>query len=169
MRSTTLSLRTLALLGAGFTLLPQVAMAQDSDDDTDTVVQETVTVVEEDDTADQTPARGIDSLNTIIVTGTKTQNPENVQDIPLAVTAFNSESLDALNVRDVQSLTYSAPNVSLDQVGTSRGTANFSIRGLGINSSIPSIDPTVGLTYLPEAFFILTMVRWFAMTYAVDT
>ncbi|NND69069.1 MAG: TonB-dependent receptor, partial [Halioglobus sp.] len=26
-----------------------------------------------------------------------------------------------------------------------RGTANFSIRGLGINSSIPGIDPTVGL------------------------
>ena len=107
MRSTTLSLRTLALLGAGFTLLPQVAMAQDSDDDTDTVVQETVTVVEEDDvtvvqetvtvveeddTADQTPARGIDSLNTIIVTGTKAQNPENVQDVPLAGTACNSES-----------------------------------------------------------------------------
>ena len=78
------------------------------------------------------------------MTGTKTQNPEDVQDVPLAVTAFNAESLEALKVRDVQSLTYSAPNVSLDQIGTSRGTANFSIRGLGTNSSIPSIDPTVG-------------------------
>lgn len=68
-----------------------------------------------------------------------------MQDVPLAVTAFNADSLEALKVRDVQGLTYSAPNVSLDQVGTSRGTANFSIRGLGINSSIPSIDPTVGV------------------------
>lgn len=87
----------------------------------------------------------IGALNTIVVTGTKTQNAENVQDVPLAVTAFNAESLEALKVRDIQSLSYSAPNVSLDQIGTSRGTANFSIRGLGINSSIPSIDPTVGV------------------------
>lgn len=35
--------------------------------------------------------------------------------------------------------------MQLEDVGTSRGTANFSIRGLGINSSIPSIDPTVGV------------------------
>ena len=34
---------------------------------------------------------------------------------------------------------------TLDEIGTSRGTANFSIRGLGVNSSIPSIDPTVGV------------------------
>ena len=33
----------------------------------------------------------------------------------------------------------------LDDVGTTKGVANFSIRGLGINSSIPSIDPTVGI------------------------
>jgi iron complex outermembrane receptor protein len=35
--------------------------------------------------------------------------------------------------------------VQLEDIGTSRATANFSIRGLGVNSSIPSIDPTVGL------------------------
>ena len=134
MRKTNVSLRTLALLGAGFTMLPQAALAQQVDDDDDTV--------QTDDAEDST---GLDALNTIVVTGTKTRNAENVQDVPLAVTAFNSATLDALKVRDVQSLTYSAPNVSLDQIGTSRGTANFSIRGLGINSSIPSIDPTVGV------------------------
>jgi iron complex outermembrane receptor protein len=35
--------------------------------------------------------------------------------------------------------------VALDDIGTTRGVANFSIRGLGINSSIPGIDPTVGV------------------------
>ena len=34
---------------------------------------------------------------------------------------------------------------TLDEIGTSRGTANFPIRGLGVNSSIPSVDPTVGV------------------------
>ena len=124
------SLKAMALLGAGMALAPQLARAQDSQSDAEA-------------TGDKSSA--LDSFNEIVVIGTKNQNAENVQDVPLAVTAFNSESLEALKVRDVQSLTYSAPNVSLDQVGTSRGTANFSIRGLGVNSSIPSIDPTVGV------------------------
>lgn len=81
----------------------------------------------------------------IIVTATKKTNAENVQDVPIAITAFNADTLDALNVTDIESLSFSAPNVSLDDIGTARGTANFSIRGLGINSSIPSIDPTVGV------------------------
>jgi len=97
--------------------------------------------------ADETEERGgaLDAIGSIVVTGTKTQDPEDVQDVPLAVTAFNADTLEAFKVRDVQGLTFSAPNVSLDQIGTSRGQANFSIRGLGINSSIPSIDPTVGV------------------------
>lgn len=123
------SLKALALLGAGMALAPQIAQAQDA------AAPE----------APETKGNALDSFNEIVVVGTKNQNAENVQDVPLAVTAFSSESLEALKVRDVQSLTYSAPNVSLDQIGTSRGTANFSIRGLGINSSIPSIDPTVGV------------------------
>ncbi len=81
----------------------------------------------------------------ILVTATKKADAENVQDVPLAVTAYGAEQLDALKVRDLSSLSYSMPNVSLDDVGTARGVANFSIRGLGINSSIPSIDPTVGV------------------------
>ncbi|WP_271439878.1 TonB-dependent receptor [Pontixanthobacter luteolus] len=124
------SLRALALLGAGMALMPQTALAQDANDQEE---------------QSEGRASALDSFDVIVVTGTKTKDAEDVQDAPVAITAFNAESLEALKVRDVQSLTYSAPNVSLDQVGTSRGTANFSIRGLGINSSIPSIDPTVGV------------------------
>lgn len=87
----------------------------------------------------------LDAINEILVTGTKTRDAENVQDVALAVTAFNADSLEALKIRDIQGLSYQIPNVSLDQIGTSRGQANFSVRGLGINSSIPSIDPTVGV------------------------
>jgi len=128
MRTSNVSLRVLALLGAGAVMQPAVAFAQDADQP-----------------QPQATGSALDAFDEIVVTGTKTQDAENVQDVPLAVTAFNSESLEALKVRDIQSLTHSAPNVSLDQVGTSRGSANFSIRGLGINSSIPSIDPTVGV------------------------
>lgn len=87
----------------------------------------------------------LDTIGEIVVTGTKTRNAENVQDIPLAVTAFNADTLEAYKIRDISGLSFQVPNVSLDQIGTSRGTANFTVRGIGINSSIPSIDPTVGV------------------------
>lgn len=84
-------------------------------------------------------------LGTVSVTATKKANVENVQSVPVAITAFNEETLEALQVRDIQSLSYASPNIQLEDIGTARGTANFSIRGLGINSSIPSVDPTVGV------------------------
>ncbi len=79
------------------------------------------------------------------MTATKRADAQNVQQVPFAVTAFGSKQLADQHVRTLDGLGYSAPNVQLDDVGTSPGYANFSIRGLGINSSIPSIDPTVGV------------------------
>lgn len=80
----------------------------------------------------------------IVVTATK-RGDALVQDVPLAITAYSGEQLQALNFQDLQSLTYTMPNVQLEDVGTARGVANFSIRGIGINSSIPSVDPAVGV------------------------
>ncbi|MGB5245843.1 MAG: TonB-dependent receptor, partial [Woeseia sp.] len=84
-------------------------------------------------------------LEEIIVTGTKRAGGIEVQDAAVAITAYSESQLDAMHIRDVQAIGYSAPSVQLEDIGTTRGTANFSIRGLGINSSIPSIDPTVGV------------------------
>lgn len=100
------------------------------------------------ETPEETAAResAIDRvLGTVTVTATKKANVEDVQTVAVAMTAYNADTLDALNVTTLESLSYSAPNVSLDDVGTARGTANFAIRGLGVNSSIPSIDPAVGV------------------------
>jgi iron complex outermembrane receptor protein len=82
-------------------------------------------------------------LEEIRVTARKRE--ESMQDAPLSVSALSSEQIDALQVRDLTSLAVGLPNVALDDVGTTRGVANFSIRGLGITASIPSIDPTVGV------------------------
>jgi iron complex outermembrane receptor protein len=93
----------------------------------------------------QEPARRSAStlLEEVIVTARKRE--EGSQEVPLSVTAYNSDQIDALKIRDLTNLAVGMPNVSLEDIGTSRGTANFSIRGLGINSSIPSIDPAVGV------------------------
>lgn len=81
----------------------------------------------------------------VVVTALKKAVSATVQDTPVAVTAYGADQIDALKVRDIKSLSFEMPNVSLEDLGTTRGVANFSIRGLGINSSIPSIDPTVGV------------------------
>lgn len=89
------------------------------------------------------PAKEVTHLRDILVTAQKRE--QLIQDVSLPITAFDADQLDTLKVRDLGDLTVGIPNVGLDEIGTSRGTANFSIRGLGINSSIPTIDPTVGV------------------------
>lgn len=84
-------------------------------------------------------------LDEVIVTATKKADGENVQDTDIAITAFGADQLEAFQVRDISDLSFKIPNVQLDEIGTTKGTANFSIRGLGVNSSIPSIDPAVGV------------------------
>lgn len=95
--------------------------------------------------AQETQRRGGSAslLEEVVVTARKRE--EGSQEVPLSIAAFNSDQIQALKVRDLTSLSVGMPNVALDDVGTTRGTQNFSIRGLGINSSIPSIDPTVGV------------------------
>ncbi len=95
--------------------------------------------------AQDTAPRGTGArlLEEVMVTARKRE--EGAQEVPLSITAFNSNQLEALKVRDLTNLAVGMPNVSLEDIGTARGTANFSIRGLGINSSIPSIDPAVGV------------------------
>ena len=41
------------------------------------------------------------------------------------MTAFDAEQLAAAKVRDLGDLTIGIPNVGFDEIGTSRGTANF--------------------------------------------
>ena len=93
---------------------------------------------------EQQPRRATSALiEEVVVTARK--RTEQQQDVPIAITAFNSDQLEALKVRELEDISFSMPNVALDDVGTTRGVANFSIRGLGINASILSVDPTVGV------------------------
>ncbi|WP_163930357.1 TonB-dependent receptor [Paraferrimonas sp. SM1919] len=90
-------------------------------------------------------AKGSAALMEVIeVKSRKKLKAEPVQDTPLSVTVMGEDQLDALNVTDLSDLSYSSPGVQFEEVGTFPGVQNFSFRGQGINSSIPSVDPTVG-------------------------
>ncbi|WP_082737813.1 MULTISPECIES: TonB-dependent receptor [unclassified Sphingomonas] len=120
------------LLGAAsLALFPSLAAAQEAP-------------AAEDTTRRQGPVTAAEALQQEIVV-TATKRVEDVQDVPLAITAFGSAQLETLNYRDIGSLGFSVPNVQLDDNGATIGFQNFSIRGLGVNSGSPSIDPTVGV------------------------
>ncbi len=80
----------------------------------------------------------------ILVTSTR-QGATALTDYVGGITLVDSDALEARSFNDLSNLSHIAPNVTLDPIGTFKGVANFAIRGLGINSSIPSIDPAVGL------------------------
>ncbi|MBY6211154.1 TonB-dependent receptor [Microbulbifer agarilyticus] len=84
-------------------------------------------------------------MEEVQVTARKRAEAEMLQEVPVAATAYSGDQLEALQTRDLQSLAFKMPNVQLDDIGTVKNTANFTVRGLGVNSSIPSIDPTVGV------------------------
>lgn len=99
-------------------------------------------------------------LPEIVVTANKKSQAERLQDVPAAITALNADQLTNSQVHTLQDLSFSMPNVSMEAAGTQVGTANFSIRGLGSNSTIPTIEPTVGVfldgVYLSSNWGVLT-------------
>ena len=84
-------------------------------------------------------------LEVVVTTATKKSKAQAAQDVPVAMSVLGSEELAVRHVTDLEDLSYAMPNVALDGIGTGKGIANFSIRGLGVAGSIPSIDPTVGV------------------------
>lgn len=91
------------------------------------------------------PARASDAfMGDIIVTATKKTAGESLQKVPISAAVYGEAQLEAMQFKDLQSVAYTAPNVQLDAVGSIKGLANFTIRGIGINSSVPSIEPAVG-------------------------
>src|SRR5258706_7489977 len=89
--------------------------------------------------ADESP------IETVVISAQKRGVVENAQSVPIALTAVNGVELEDRHVRDLQDLTTAAPNVTLADAGTVPGFANFTIRGLGVNTTIPSMEPAVGV------------------------
>lgn len=85
-----------------------------------------------------------DGPEEVVVTATKLSNMhEDGGTITLNV--FGEEQLQARNAVSLRSLNFAVPNVQIEDLGTARGIANIAIRGIGVNSSIASVDPAVGV------------------------
>ena len=84
-------------------------------------------------------------MSTIVVTGEKRDVARSAQEAPIAVNVVSGEVIEALRLDNLADVGSTQPNVRLQSVGTVPGVANFSIRGIGFNSSVPSDEPTVGV------------------------
>ena len=101
--------------------------------------------VAQDDGAAAQDVFGVSGVLLKKITVTARKREELIQNVPLSITHFSSEKIEALKVNDLESLAVQMPNVALDDSVSGMALANFSIRGVGINNSIASVDPTVGV------------------------
>ena len=67
-------------------------------------------------------------LDEIVVTAQKRE--QNLQDVPLAISAIGEEKLDQLQVKDSRDLSGLAPNLTITQGTTSNSAAVISMRGI---------------------------------------
>jgi len=80
-------------------------------------------------------------LEEVIVTAQK--RSESAQDVPIAITAFDAESMEAKQIVGFSDMRFSAPSVSYTK-GNFTGS-NFAIRGVGSNLVATSADAGVGI------------------------
>jgi iron complex outermembrane receptor protein len=84
-------------------------------------------------------------LEVIEIRSSKKSYAESAQEVPTAITALSGEQIEAMGAETIIDVAYAAPNVNLAPIGTVTGVANYSIRGMGVVNSIPSVDPAVGV------------------------
>ena len=84
-------------------------------------------------------------MDVVLVTAQKRSAAEDAQSVPVALTVLGGAALETLHATSMEHLVSIAPNVAFEDAGTIPGFANFTIRGLGINSTVPSVEPTVGV------------------------
>ena len=108
-------------------------------------------------TAPAQAAEDTSVLEEIVITAQK--RAQNVQDVPIAVSAFTAEGLQERAVTSVAALSSLAPNVTLDG-GTpfsgSTAVLSATIRGIGSDDFAFNIDPGVGI-YLDGVYLARTV------------
>ena len=81
-------------------------------------------------------------LEEVIVTAQKRE--QNLQDVPVSVSALDAAMIEKTFARDITDIAGMVPNLGIDPV-LSNGTASISIRGMQLNDVEKSFDPAVAV------------------------
>ena len=94
----------------------------------------------------QERSRAIDALlEETVVTARRKDKAEELQSVPVAVSAFSESQLDNMQFSDLSDITAHVPNAHAQLNLTYVGYVNFNIRGMGPLGSTLSDEPTVGV------------------------
>src|SRR3546814_9626944 len=91
--------------------------------------------------ADEAATGADDNYGEILVTAQR--RSESVQDVPIAISAFNTEMVEASGTTNIPSLNGLAPNVVLPTQGLVANVPMISIRGMSTADPDPNADPKV--------------------------
>jgi iron complex outermembrane receptor protein len=112
------------------------------------------------DAAPETQASTSTGFEDIVVTARKKARAEALQSIPMTVSAVSGARLEEAQIKNLAQMTGSIPNASLDEVGAAKGTAAFSIRGVAMGSTLPTLESPVGVfidgMYMPSVLGVIT-------------
>ena len=81
-------------------------------------------------------------LEEVIVTATK--RAESLQDIPVTVTVFNSETIQEAGINNAEDLAILTPSLNINS-NLSPFNARLTIRGIGTAQTDPALEPSVGM------------------------
>src|ERR1700680_4845440 len=106
--------------------------------------------------ADKPVAAPSDSLEEIVVTAQFRQ--EKLQNVPIAITALSSESMDSRNMTNLLDVANVAPNVTMFENSAAFGKTNAAfIRGIGQGDfNLAAGEPGVGI-YIDDVSFSTTL------------
>jgi iron complex outermembrane receptor protein len=92
------------------------------------------------------------ALQEVIVTAQK--RSENIQSVPISVTAVSAEAISQMHATDLQDLQGTLPNVQLDHFSSTPNSAAIYIRGIGVNDPDPYTGNTVSIVVdgVPQYF-----------------
>lgn len=96
-------------------------------------------------------------IEEIVVTAQK--RVENIQEVPIAITAFSESDMRTKGITDIHSLSTLTPNVNLDAgspFSGSNSVLSASIRGIGQDDFAFNLDPGVGI-YVDSVYYARTV------------
>ena len=93
--------------------------------------------------APQETNEGARTLGTVTVTAQRRE--ENLQDVPLSITAADAETLADLRVDNVENISLLTPSISFRKTNISSSSSNIQIRGIGTTGNARTFEGAVGV------------------------
>ena len=103
------------------------------------------------------PADGEERVRRDVIVVTAQKREEDVQDVPISISAFSAETLEEAGVKDIRDLKFITPGLSFATAPQTTNT-RVSIRGIGTSGNT-AIEPSVAVfvdgVYVPRVGSLL--------------